>query len=67
MKRIFYALITLIVLMTILFFLMQLIPGFPIHKALNETEDGILKNIKESFIITSKKVSKEKMVLEEVR
>ncbi|MGL5246336.1 MAG: ABC transporter permease subunit [Mycoplasmoidaceae bacterium] len=38
LKRILYTLITLIVLLTILFFLMQLIPGFPIEKALNETD-----------------------------
>ena len=43
--------------------------GTPIIEVYSNSEitDGILKNIKESFIITSKKVRKEKIVLGEVR
>ncbi len=37
-KRIFYVFITLIVLLTLLFFLMQLIPGYPIEKGIQETD-----------------------------
>ena len=53
MKRIFYALITLIVLMTILFFLMQLIPGFPIEKALNETEEAFQSRLRALGLLDS--------------
>ena len=53
MKRIFYALITLIVLMTILFFLMQLIPGFPIEKALNETEEAFQSRLRSLGLLDS--------------
>ncbi|MGL4357771.1 MAG: hypothetical protein ACRCSY_03585 [Cetobacterium sp.] len=46
LKRILYTLITLIVLLTILFFLMQLIPGYPIEKALNETDEAFLARLR---------------------
>ncbi|MGL4358693.1 MAG: hypothetical protein ACRCSY_08385 [Cetobacterium sp.] len=43
--------------------------GTPIIEVYSNSEitDSILKNIKKSFIISSKKVRKEKMVLGEVR
>ena len=53
MKSIFYALITLIVLMTISYFLMQLIPGLPIDKALNETEEASQRRLRSLGLLDS--------------
>lgn len=44
-KRLGFSLLALFILVTLIFFIMQLIPGYPIEKGLNETNEDFLKRL----------------------